>query len=83
MIRSVKKSLPRVTAPAILIHAVEDDVSSPRSARFVAEHIGSTRVESVLLHNSYHMITIDNDREQVATDTIRFFNSVQLTSPDI
>jgi carboxylesterase len=31
-------------------------------------------IETVLLHNSYHMITVDNDREQVATDTIRFFN---------
>jgi len=76
MISAVKKSLPRVTAPAILIHAVEDDVSSPRSARFVAERVSSVRVESVLLHNSYHMITVDNDREQVAADTIRFFNSV-------
>lgn len=75
MIKSVKKSLPRITAPAIIIHAVEDDVASPRSARYVAENIGSKVVETVMLHNSYHMITVDNDREQVANDTIRFFGS--------
>ncbi len=73
MIASVKKSLPRVTAPAILIHAEEDEVASPRSPRYIAQHIGSAMVESVMLHNSYHMITVDNDREQVAADTIRFF----------
>ncbi len=76
LIKSVKESLPRVTAPALIIHAVDDDVATPRSAQFVAENIGSRTVESVMLHNSYHMITIDNDREQVANDTIRFFDTV-------
>jgi carboxylesterase len=80
LIRSVKKSLPRITAPALIIHAVEDDVSTPRSARFVAENIGSRTVESILLHNSYHMLTIDNEREKVADETIRFFNEAIKTA---
>lgn len=75
LIKSVKKSLPRVTAPALIIHAIDDDVSTPRSARLVAENISSKIVESILLHNSYHMLTIDNEREQVAADTIRFFDA--------
>ena len=74
MIAAVKKTMSRITAPAIIIHAVEDEVASPRSAHYIAEHIGSRTVESVMLHNSYHMITVDNDREQVASDTIRFFD---------
>ena len=77
LIASVKKSLPCVSAPAIVIHAVEDEVSSPRSAYYIAQHIGSVTVESVMLHNSYHMITVDNDREQVASDTIRFFGNAR------
>lgn len=60
MIESAKKSLPCVTAPAIIIHAEEDDVASPRNARFVAGKISSKTVESILLHNSYHIITVDN-----------------------
>jgi carboxylesterase len=76
MIVSVKKSLPRITAPAIIIHAVEDEVASPRSARHIAQNIGSRIVESVMLHNSYHMITVDNDREQVASETIRFLRRI-------
>lgn len=74
---SVKKSLPRITAPAIIIHAVEDEIASPRSAHHIVKHIGSRTVEIVLLHNSYHMITMDNDRKQVASDTIRFFDRVR------
>lgn len=73
MIKSVKKNLSKVTAPAIVIHAEEDDVSSPRNADFVYANIGSRTKQLVMLDNSYHMITVDNDREQVASDTIRFF----------
>lgn len=81
MIGSVKKSLPRVTAPALIIHAVEDDVASLRNASFIAGNIGSKTVETILLHNSYHMITVDNDREQVAAETIRFFDAARATCP--
>lgn len=76
MIQSVKRALPDIVAPAIIIHAEEDDVASPRNARHIAQHLGSQRVETVMLHNSYHMITVDNDRERVAKETVRFFDDV-------
>ena len=76
MIKTVKQSMHRVTAPAIIIHAEEDDVASPRNARYVAANLGSAKIESVMLHNSYHMITVDNDRELVASKTIAFFNEI-------
>jgi len=76
LIKSVKRNLHKVTAPALVIHAMEDDVSTPRSADFVVNHIGSAKVQKILLHNSYHMITLDNEREQVANETIRFFDGL-------
>ena len=81
MIKSVKQSIAQVTAPAIIIHAEEDDVASPGNAHYVAAHIGSKSVETIILHNSYHMITVDNDREQVARETIRFFNAIHHIQP--
>jgi carboxylesterase len=85
MIKIVKQTMQKVTAPAIIIHAEEDDVASPRNARFVAANLGSARIESVMLHNSYHMITVDNDRELVASKTIEFFDAtlqIKRPSPD-
>ena len=76
LIKSVKRNLHKVTAPALIIHAVEDDVSTPRSADFVTTHIGSANVRKVMLHNSYHMITMDNEREQVADETIKFLDDL-------
>lgn len=80
LIKSVKRGLSRITAPALLIHAEEDDVSTPRSADYVAAHIKSTKLQKVMLHDSYHMITLDNERELVADETIAFLN--RLTGHD-
>lgn len=76
LIKSVKARLPQVMTPALVIHAVEDDVSTPRSADYVVNHIGSDNVHKILLHNSYHMVTLDNERELVADETIKFFNDL-------
>ena len=76
LIKSVKRNLHKVTSPALIIHAVEDDISTPRSADFVVGHIGSAKVHKVMLHDSYHMITMDNERETVADETIKFFDDL-------
>jgi carboxylesterase len=76
LINSVKSRLHLITSPALVIHSVEDDVSSMRSVDFVTDHIGSDRVVKIVLHDSYHMITLDNEREQVADETIMFFDDL-------
>jgi carboxylesterase len=73
LIRHVKKTLPAVTAPALVVHAMEDDVSSVKSAEFVLDNIGSDDVDFVLLRDSYHMVTLDNEKDLVAARTVRFF----------
>lgn len=76
LIKSVKSRLKQVTAPALVIHAVEDDVSTMRSADFVTDHIGSDKVVKIALHDSYHMITLDNERELVADETVKFLDDL-------
>ncbi len=76
LIRATKRGLGRVTTPALIIHAADDDVSTLRSADFVGDHIKSDKVVKVVLHNSYHMVTLDNERERVASETIDFFNEM-------
>ncbi len=76
LIKAVKRNLERVTTPALIIHAAEDDVSTLRSADFVADHIKSDKVVKIVLHDSYHMITLDNERELVAAETIKFFEDL-------
>ncbi len=76
LIRHVKRSLGRVRTPALLIHSREDDVASLANVRLVRRLIASERVEEVIVEDSYHMITLDNDREFAALKTVQFFNAV-------
>ncbi len=73
LIRAVRRDISRVTAPALIMHAIEDDVASPRSAEFVALNVRSSQVRTILYQNSYHILTIDNDKQAVADETIGFF----------
>lgn len=74
LISHVKRAIPGITTPALVMHAVEDDVASVRSAEFVEHHIASPVKRSVRLTNSYHMLTLDNDKQQVADETSGFFH---------
>jgi len=78
LIRQVKRGLSQVAIPALILHAVEDDVSSPKNAHFIARHMGSEDVNVHWFHDSFHMLTLDNEREQVADEIIRFLNRLNL-----
>ena len=69
---AVKRALSRVTCETLVMHSEEDEVTSIRSAEFVCEHLGSRAVTFVRLTDSYHMITLDNERDTVAEQTLAF-----------
>jgi carboxylesterase len=65
-----------VITPVLLIHAREDDVTSLRSPQWVESVVGSKLVRSIVLDDSYHMVTLDNQRDVVARETLQFFDFV-------
>jgi len=73
LVNQVKKELPSITTPALILHSDEDDLTSLRNPGYVEEKIGSRVVRKIILHDSYHMMTIDNQKDRVAEETIRFF----------
>jgi carboxylesterase len=76
LIRHVKRSLGRVSTPTLLIHAREDDIASLANVDFVRKRIGSGFVGVFVVDDSYHMITLDNDRDLAAQKSVQFFNTV-------
>ena len=75
LINQVKRHIAKIKTPLLLIHALEDDTASVKNAEYVEQHVGSTSIRKILLENSYHMITIDNDRALVAQENIAFFSA--------
>lgn len=68
----VLRRLGDVRAPCLVVHATEDDVSTPSNARDIVDGVTAAPVELVLLEDSYHMITIDRERRTVIARTADF-----------
>lgn len=69
--RDVRRHLWKVIAPCLVLHAAEDDIAHSRNAFLVRDNV-SGPVDMALLKNSYHMITIDNDRPELIARSLRF-----------
>ncbi|MGH8862700.1 MAG: alpha/beta hydrolase [Jatrophihabitantaceae bacterium] len=67
--------LDKVTAPIRMYRSVEDHVVDPLSARLLKSGAGSTSVEEIMLENSYHVATLDNDAEQIFAGSVDFFQT--------
>jgi len=74
----VRRQLKTINTPCLVVHAVDDDVASLKNVRMVVRGV-SGPVETVLLENSYHMITVDQERAVVIDRSTRFFNHVANT----
>jgi carboxylesterase len=69
---SLRTQVRDIKTDCLIVHAIDDETSSPRNARFVAANIGAAFLRTIWLDDSYHMITSDNEREIVARETALF-----------
>jgi carboxylesterase len=72
LIKEAKANVSSIDCPTLLIHAADDETVHMRNAERVYEHIESKEKEFIYLGDSYHMITVDNERETVNQESIRF-----------
>ena len=56
-----RAELSRVTAPVIVFHSAEDHVVEPVNSSILLAGVASTDTEEVVLRDSYHVATLDND----------------------
>lgn len=69
----VTKNLDAITSRLLIIQSVEDDTCSIWSAEKILADTKSDLRRVIWLGNSYHIITIDNEREVVLNEVLRFF----------
>lgn len=77
--RHVRRQLPLVRVPCLVAHSSHDDVSSLANAQQVMRRVQGP-AELLLLHNSYHMITIDSDRRLLTERVIEFVSRIDGSS---
>ena len=72
LVKEARKNIKKIDCPCLIIHAVDDEVVHVRHADWVFKKIKSPDKEIIYLGDSYHMITIDNERDTVNEETARF-----------
>lgn len=68
--------LAKVTAPIRMYRSVEDHVVDPLSAKLLKAGATSTKVEEIMLENSYHVATLDYDADVIFEGSVAFIESL-------
>ncbi|MBC7560565.1 MAG: alpha/beta fold hydrolase [Dermatophilaceae bacterium] len=77
--QSVIRDLPEVTQPLLLLRSPQDHVVPASSSALILSRISSRDVTEILLEDSYHVATIDNDALQIFDESAKFIERIALT----
>jgi carboxylesterase len=67
----VKRELKSISTPAVLIQARDDDMASLKNSEYLQRHLRGP-VSTVILDDSYHIVTVDRQRDLVIEASAAF-----------
>jgi carboxylesterase len=68
--------LPALQVPVLMFRSREDHVVDGLSAELLKGGAVNTTVREVILEDSYHVATLDNDAPRIFAGTVQFIESV-------
>ena len=72
---------PALTQPGILIHATNDHTCPIDGARVLFDRLGSDDKRLVVLDRSFHVVTVDCERERVLSELDTFLGQLPIRQP--
>jgi carboxylesterase len=78
--KRVRRRLDRVRAPCLVVHSTEDDIAGLGNVEIIERGVAAP-VEKVLLADSYHMVSVDRQRDVVVERSARFFEKIASARP--
>lgn len=76
LFRHLKQDLRDIYAPLLIIYAREDHVIDGKSAKIIYKNVSSSNKRILELTNSYHIITLDYEKEKVYSEISAFLKSL-------
>lgn len=77
LMRDVVKKFPTLDVPTVVITSTQDEICTAGMVENVFNTLPGRSNRLVVVENSYHMITIDNDRQQVVTELLKCSGKVE------
>ena len=75
LVNITRKNLSKVTQPILIFKSKEDHVVPFDNAEYTLKHVSSKDKKLIYLENSYHVATMDFDKDLICEETIKFINS--------
>jgi esterase/lipase len=75
-----RADLAKITAPVIVFRSVEDHVVEPASTEALLAGVSSTDTTEVLLEDSYHVATLDNDADRIFRESAAWIRAHTTTT---
>ena len=66
----------RITCPTLVLHGREDHVVPPANAMLVVNTVRASDIRLLWLENSYHVATLDNDKDLIVDRVGNFFAEI-------
>ncbi|WP_018661730.1 alpha/beta hydrolase [Heyndrickxia acidiproducens] len=76
VMQETHQKLSRINCPALLFQSIEDHVVPPENTNEIAAGIRSTFKPIIPLRNSYHVASLDQEKEQIAEQCSLFIQKV-------
>jgi carboxylesterase len=67
---ATRADLPKVITPVIVFHSTEDHVVEPVNTQVLLDGVSSSDTTEVVLRDSYHVATLDNDAPLIFTGSV-------------
>jgi carboxylesterase len=71
-----RSGIDRVSCPVLLVRSADDHVAEPSNVTWLLANLRSPEVTEVMLEDSYHVATLDNDAETVFRASLAFARRV-------
>lgn len=76
LIHAARQCLSQITVPLLIVHSTEDDMASLKNAYLVERMVASKRVETFYIGDTYHVVTLDKRKDDIAKRSAEFCHSV-------
>lgn len=79
LIKAAQQCLANVKSPALIVHSIEDDMASLKNAHYVEKNIASAYLETMYIDDTYHVLTLDKRKDDIAIRVVSFCNNAPST----
>lgn len=75
VLKTVRRELPRISVPLLILHATKDQTVPVSNAPFIAAHVGSEQKVVRIVEGGRHLLTLPPHLDEIAEHTLGFLRA--------